>query len=331
MTCPLIGLLLTLVLSLLAAPYTAEAQRPTARSRIGYIRGSAVADAVRHGEMLRQGLRDLRYLEGQHFTLETRAAEGHYDRLPAMAAELVRLPVDVIVAAGVPAIRAATQATSTIPIVMASTFDPVGEGLVTSLSQPGGNVTGVALGPGEHFAGKWVELLKEAVPQVAQVAVLWDARGSPSEPVQRLLVRETERVAAALGLQLHLVEVRELKELDGAFAALTRAGAEALIVLTSARFWTERQRLVALAAQHRLPAMYEHRDFAEAGGLMAYGANMLALTRRAAYYVDRLLQGVKPADLPVEQPTKFELVINLKTAHALGLPIPQQASFRRTR
>jgi putative ABC transport system substrate-binding protein len=205
---------------------------------------------------------------------------------------------------------------------MASTFDPVGEGLVTSLSRPGGHVTGVALGTGEHFAGKWVELLQEALPQVSRVAVLWDSRGSPSVQVQRLLVRETERTAAALGLQLHLVEAREVHELEGAFAAMTSAGAEALIVLSSARFWTERQRVVALAAQHHLPAMYEHRDFAEAGGLLSYGANLLALTRRAAYYVDRLLKGATPADLPVEQPTKFELVLNRKTAQGLGITFP---------
>lgn len=318
----IVGCIVTLTLGLLAAPLTAEAQQPAALPRIGYLRGGSPADAVRHGAVLRQGLQDLGYLEGQHLTIETRTAEGHYDRLPNLAAELVRLPVDVLVAAGAPAIRAAKNATSTIPIVMASTFDPVGEGLVTSLARPGGNVTGVALGTGEHFAGKWVELLKEAVPQVSRVAVLWDSRGSPSVQVQRLLVRETERAAAALGLQLHLVEVREIQELESSFAAMASAGAEALIVLSAARFWTARHRIVALAAQYRLPAMYEHRDFVEAGGLISYGSNMLALTRRAAYYVDRLLKGTTPADLPVEQPTEFELVLNRKTAQLLGITFP---------
>ena len=234
-----VGCIMTLTLSLLTAPRTAEVQRLAALPRIGYLRGGSAADAVRHGEALRQGLRDLGYLEGQHLTIETRAAEGHYDRLPALAAELVRLPVDVIVAAGAPAIRAAQQATSTIPIVMATTVDPVGDGLVASLARPGGNVTGVVLGTGERFAGKWVELLKEAVPQVSRVAVLWAASGSPS--VQRALVRETERAAAALGLQLHLVEVRGVHELEGAFTAMTSAGAEALIVLPSGQLWTARQ------------------------------------------------------------------------------------------
>ena len=321
-----VGCIVTLTLSLLPVPLTAEAQWPAALPRIGYLRGGSAADAVRHGEALRQGLRDLGYLEGQHLTIETRAAEGHYDRLPDLAAELVRLPVDVIVAAGAPAIRAAQHATSTIPIVMATTVDPVGDGLVASLARPGGNVTGVALGTGERFAGKWVELLKEAVPQVSRVAVLWTASGSPS--VQRPLVRETERAAKALGLQLHLVEVREGNELEGAFAAMTSAGAEALIVLPSGQLWTARQRIVALAAQHRLPAMYEHRDFVEAGGLMSYGPNLLALVRRAAYYVDRLLHGTKPTDLPVEQPTQFELVINLKTAQALGLMLSPDFLFQ---
>ena len=197
---------------------------------------------------------------------------------------------------------------------------------MASLARPGGNVTGVALGTGERFAGKWVELLKEAVPQVSRVAVLWAASGSPS--VQRPLVRETERAAAAVGLQLHLEEVRDANELEGAFAAMTRAGAEALIVLPSGQLWTARQRIVALAAQHRLPAMYEHRDFVEAGGLMSYGPNLLALIRRAAYYVDRLLHGTKPTELPVEQPTQFELVINLKTAQALGLMLSPGVLFQ---
>jgi len=260
-------------------------------------------------------------VEGQNITIETRSAAGHYDRLPDLAAELVRLPVDVIVAGGAPAVRAAKHATSTIPIVIAVSTDPVGAGFVASLARPGGNVTGVSLGTGEHFAGKWVELLKEAVPQASRVAVLWDPITGGSS-VLLPLMRETERAAGALGLQLHLVEVRDTNELEGAFAALTSASTEALIVLPSGRFNAERQRSVELAAQHRLPAMYEHREFVEAGGLMSYGPNLLALIRRGAYYVDRILKGAKPADLPVEQPVKFELVINLKAAMALGLTIP---------
>jgi putative ABC transport system substrate-binding protein len=322
MRCRAFAGIVALALTIFVLPLVAAAQKPAKIPRIGYLRSTSAADAVRYGAALRQGLRDLGYIEGQTITIETRVAEGQHERLPGLAAELVRLPVDVIVAGGAPAIRAAKHATSTIPIVMAFSFDPVAGGLVASLARPGGNVTGLALGPGAQFAGKWVELLKEAVPQVLRVAVLWD----PVLPA--LLVKEAERAASSLGLQLQLFEVRSAGEIESEFVPMKSAGAGALIVLPSARFNAERKRIVELAARHRLPAIYEHREFVKAGGLMSYGPNFLALVRRAAYYVDRLLKGSKAADLPVEQPTQFELVINLKTAQALGLTLSPVLLYR---
>ena len=313
-------LIVPLVLGILAAPLVADAQPPKKVPRIGYLRSGSTADAARYGEALRQGLRDLGYIEGQNITIETRAADGHLERLPGLAAELLRLPVDVIVAGGTPAIRAAKQATSTVPIVIAVSTDPVGAGLVESLARPGGNVTGLSLGAGEQFAGKWVELLKEIVPRASRVAAVWDPLAGPHV---LSFVRATEVAAQAAGVRLQLLQARNAKEIEDAFAAMSGRGAEALIVLPSSQFNAERKRIVELAAKHRLPAIYEQREFVDVGGLMSYGANLLALFRRAAYYVDRILKGTKPGDLPVEQPTTFEMVINLKTAKALGLTIPQ--------
>jgi putative ABC transport system substrate-binding protein len=218
-----------------------------------------------------------------------------------------------------PAGRAAMQATNTIPIVMApGGHDPVGAGFVANLAYPGGNVTGVSMGIGEQFAEKWVELLKEAAPQMSRVAVLWD----PTRPAMRAILTATERAARALGLQVHFLEARDPAEVEQALVAMRRAEAEALIMLPSILFGREHRPGSAFMAQSQLPAIYWDRGFAEAGGLMAYGPNVRALMRRAAYYVDRILKGVKPADLPVEQPTQFELVLNLKTAKALGITMP---------
>jgi putative ABC transport system substrate-binding protein len=322
-----IGILVifALILGVLAAPLAAEAQQPTKVHRIGWLgAGPPPPEPNPWLEAFRQGLRDLGYVEGQNITIEERYAAGKPERLPALAAELVQRPVDVLVAAG-PVVQVAKQATSIIPIVMATGgVDPVVAGLVASLERPGGNVTGVALSTGVEIAGKWVELLQQALGQVSRVAVLWDPTGTTGRP----MVREVERVAPAVGLQVHLVEARDAAEFDDAFAAMTRAGAEALIVLSSGTFDREGRRLVVLAARHRLPAIYEHRRFVDAGGLMSYGANVEAMIYRAAYYVDRILKGAKPADLPVEQPTKFEWVINLKTAKALGLTIPSTLLFQ---
>jgi putative ABC transport system substrate-binding protein len=311
---------LTLALSLLAMVPWAEAQFPGKKlRRIGYLQDTSPdVDPHRHEAFL-QGLRALGWAEGQNLVIDYRYAHGQDDRLPALAAELVHLQVEVIVARIAPAVRAAMQATSTIPIVMAhGGHDPVEARFVTSLARPGGNVTGVSMGIGEQFAEKWAELLKEAAPQVSRVAVLWD----PTRPAMRAILTATERAARALGLRVQLLEARDLSEVEQALVAIRREEAEALIMLPSILFGREHRPGSAFMAQTRLPAIYWDRKFAEAGGLMAYGPNVRALMRRAAYYVDRILKGTKPADLPVEEPTQFELVINLKTAKALGITMP---------
>jgi putative ABC transport system substrate-binding protein len=264
-------------------------------------------------EAFRHGLRDLGYVEGQNIILEYRFAAGQNERLPALAAELVQLQVDVLVTNSGPGAQAAKDATTTIPIVTTTS----GHYVVAGLAQPGGNITGLTLMAPE-LGGKRLELLKEALPHVSRVAVLWNA-GNPVSPDE---LREVEAAARGLGLQLHARAIRHPDELASAFAALTREGAEALIALADAVFWSHRVRVVALAAQHRLPAVFDAREFAEAGGLMTYGPSVPDSYRRAAIYVDKILKGMKPADLPVEQPMKFELVLNLKTAQALGITMP---------
>jgi putative ABC transport system substrate-binding protein len=263
-------------------------------------------------------LRELGYVEGQNVFIEGRYYGDQLDRLPALAAELVRLPVDVIVAGAAPAPEAAREATSTIPIVMAGLHpDPVGSGLVASLARPGGNVTGLAAEASELRA-KQLQLLKEAVPRLGHVAVLAD----PANPLHARELRGVERAARLLKVRVRVLEVRAPSEFAEAFSVATREHAGALMVFGGSMLYSHRARLVELAAQSRLPLMSGAREFAEAGGLMSYGADVLASFRRAADYVDRILKGAKPADLPVEQPTKFSLVINLKTAKALGLTIP---------
>jgi putative ABC transport system substrate-binding protein len=301
------------------APWAA-AQLPGQKvPRIGYLQDTSPAvDPHRHEAFL-EGLRALGWVEGQNLVIEYRYAHGNDALLPALAAELVRLQVEVIVARIAPAVRAAMQATNTIPIVMAhGGHDPVEAGFVASLAHPGGNVTGVSMGIGEQFAEKWVELLKEAAPQVSRMAVLWD----PTRPAMRAILTATERAARAFGLQVHLLEARDPAEVEQALVAMRRAEAEALIMLPSILFGREHRAGSAFMAQSRLPAIYWDRGFAEAGGLMSYGPDVRALMRRAAYYVDRILKGAKPTELPVEQPTKFELVLNLKTAQALGITFP---------
>ncbi len=309
----------TLGLGLLAAPFTAEAQQAAKVARIGYLAGN-LATSPHLLEAFRQGLRDLGYVEGRNVVIEYRDAEGKLERLPALAAELVALKVDVILAGGTPQALAAKQATRTLPIVFAAHADPVGSGLVTSLARPGGNVTGLSLLAPE-LVGKRLEQLKQAVPGVNRVAGLWEP-GAYVELTERDILKETEVAARALGVRLQFVEARGPADFDRAFSDMTRARAGALTVWSTPMFTGERRRLVDLAAKNRLPAVYAQRDFVDAGGLMSYGPNGPDLFRRAATYVDKILKGAKPADLPVEQPTKFELVINLKTAKALGLTIP---------
>jgi putative ABC transport system substrate-binding protein len=269
------------------------------------------------------GLRQLGYIEGQNITFVIRSPEEGGKPLADLAAELVSLNVNVIVTAGPPATRAAKNATGTIPIVMATMGDPVESGFVASLARPGGNVTGLSLMAPE-LAGKRLQLLKEVVPRASRVAML----SNPTNPGSALTVRETEAAARVLGVQLQPLEMRAPEEIDRAFEAAIRGRASALIVVDNPLVLSHRARIVALAAKSRLPAIYGFREVVEAGGLMSYAADLSDLLRRAATYVDKILKGAKPADLPVEQPTKFEFVINLKTAKALGLTIPQAILFR---
>ena len=305
--------------SLLAAPLAVGAQQEAKIARIGYL-GDPLAAGPHVLEAFRQGLRDLGYVEGRNLVIEYRDAEGKLELLPALAAELVALKVDVIVAAGTPPALAAKHATKTIPIVFPAVADPVTSGLVTSLARPGGNVTGLT-GLGPELVGKWLEQLKQAVPGVSRVAVLWqpDAFG---ERTEKDMLKRAEVAARALGVRVQFVEARVPADFDRAFSEMTRARAGALTVFPSPMCGSEVRRLVDLAAKNRLPAVYQWKEFVDAGGLMSYGPNLADLYRRAATYVDKILKGAKTADLPVEQPTKFELVINLKTAKALGLTIP---------
>jgi putative tryptophan/tyrosine transport system substrate-binding protein len=320
-----IGLAVVLAVSLVLALLAAEAQEATKIARIGYLALDRAA-SPHLVEAFLQGLRDLGYVEGRNVVIEYRDAGGKSERLPALAAELVALKVDVILAGGTPQALAAKQATKTIPIVVASATAPVTDGLVTSLAQPGGNVTGLSfLAP--ELVGKRLELLKQAVPGVGQIAVLWHP-GSAGERTQKDMLKETEVAARALGVRLQFVEARGPADFDRAFSEMTRARSDALTVLGSPMFFNERRRLVDLAAKNRLPAVYGFREVANAGGLMAYGPNNDDMFRRAATYVDKILKGAKPGDLAVEQPTKFYLVINLKTAKALGLTIPQSVLVR---
>jgi putative ABC transport system substrate-binding protein len=316
---------ITLLLGGLFSPVAAEAQQAAKVARIGYLATNLVANP-HLPEAFRQGLRDLGYVEGRNVVIEYRSAEG-IERIPALAAELVALKVDVIfVGGGTRVTLAAMQATKTIPIVFTGVGDPVTSGLVTNLARPGGNVTGLS-GLGPELVGKRLEQLTQAVPGVTRVAIL-RLPGALGERTEKDMLQGADVAARALGVRLQFVEARGPADFDRAFSDMTRAHAGALTVLPSNRFLREHRRLVDLAAKNRLPAVYTSREFVDAGGLMAYGANLADLYRRAATYVDKILKGTKPGDLPVEQPTKFELVINLKTAKALGLTIPQSVLGR---
>jgi putative ABC transport system substrate-binding protein len=278
-------------------------------------------------EAFRQGLRELGYLEGRSIVVEYRWADGKFDKLPELAAELIRSNVDVIVPAVTQASIAAKKATGTIPIVMVGVSDPVGSGLVNSLARPGTNVTGTSSMTAE-IVGKQLELLKETLPKISPVAALWN----PANPVfQALQLREIDLAARTLGVHLQFVEARGPEEIDRAFAAISKAGTRAIIVLGDPVFISHRKRIADLATKRRLPAVSGTREHAEAGGLMAYGPSFPAMYRRTAYYVDKILKGAKPADLPIEQPTKFEFIINLRTAKQIGLTIPPNVLARADR
>jgi len=300
----------------------AEAQQPGRTARIGVLLFNTPES---HPDLLafRESLRQRGYVEGQNIVLEYRSAESN-ERLPALAAELVkRRPDAIVVPSYTPAMRAAKEATRTIPIVVITAGDPVGSGLVASLAQPGGNVTGLTVMSPE-LAGKRLELLKEILPRLVRVAVLWN----PANPPKVVEWKETQVAATRLGLKLQSLEVRRPSDFDGAFAIAQKERAEALIMLADPLITSNRKRIVDFASRSRLPSTYTFRDSIDAGGLVAYGPSRTDLFRRAAAYVDKVLKGAKPADLPVEQPTKFDLVINLKTAKALGLNIPASLLLR---
>ena len=306
----------TLTGGLLTAPLAAEAQQAGKVWRIGFLGGSpsTVGPFIQAFE---QGLRELGYVDGQNVAIEYRSTQGHDERLPLLAAELVRLKVDVLVASTTVRAVAAKKTTTTIPIVMVNVSHPVENGLVASLARPGGNVTGLTR-LDLDLTDKNLSLLAEAVPGLVRVAVL----SNPTEPANPPLLRRAKDAAGSLGLQLTIVEAGAANELANAFSVMVRARVSALLVLADGMFWGERTRIADLALRHRLPSMFGNTEFAKAGGLMTYSPDSVDPYRRVGYYVDRILKGAKPGDLPIEQPTKFEFVINLKTAKALGLTIP---------
>lgn len=301
-------------------PDRALGQAPAKPPRIGWLTSSVVH--TRNVDAFREEMRALGYRE---IRLEIRAAEGKMDRLPAQAAELVALPLDVIVTDGGPAAVAAHRATTTMPIVIgAAAIDLVRQGLVASLARPGGNVTGFLISTGVELDGKRLELLREALPSATRMAVVWN----PRNDANLHKVASLESPARALGLQLEPIQARDVQDIDRALGGGVRRRVDAMLTLADAFLWSQRERIAAVAARHRLPAMYPELDFSESGGLMAYGPSVADNFRRAAGYVNRILKGTKPADLPIEQPATLELVINLKTARALGLTIPQSLLVR---
>jgi len=311
---------------LFALSFSAEAQQPAEITRIGYLDAVSLSVNAAPVEAFRQGLRTLGYVEGKNIFIEWRSADGKLDRLPALAAELVHLKVDIIVTGGRSATRADKEATSTIPIVMAQDPDPVGTGFVASLAQPGGNITGLSnLRP--ELSGKRLELMKEIVAKLARLAVL----GTSSVPGNAQSLKEMELGASAVRVQLQYLDVLGPKEIETVFRAASKGRADAVLVLGSPFLLSHRIQVVDLALKSQLPAIYYSTEFVEDGGLMSYGVNINDLFRRAATYVDKILKGTKPADLSVEQPTKYELVINLKTAKQIGLTIPQSVLYRADR
>jgi len=311
---------------LVALSNPAQAQQPTKIPRIGYLSGTSPSAIVARTEAFRQGLRELGYVEGKNIVIEWQSAEGKPDRLPALAAELVRLKVDIIVTSAATLTRAAKQATSTIPIVMTNDTDPVANGFVASLARPGGNITGLStLAP--ELSGKQLELLKEIVPRLSRVAVL----GTSTVPGHAQVSKEMELAAGALGVKLQYLDVLGPKDIEIAFRAASKGRAGAVLVLASAVLYSERIQVVDLAVKNRLPTIYFRSEFVEGGGLLSYATSFSDLDRRAATYVDKILKGAKPADLPVEQPKKFEFIINLKAAKQIGLTIPPNVLVRADR
>lgn len=314
--------MLAAAIVLVAGPIAAQAQQTSKVYRIGFV--TTTSPAAGSIAPFRQGLKEAGYIEGKNMLVEARFASGRQELLPDLVNDLIRQKVDVLVVLSTATTVAARNATSTIPIVFASVFDPVAAGIVPSLARPGGNITGSAIGVGEDFGGKWVELLKEAVPGMSRAAVLWN----PANQSSAQSARAIQGAARALNVELDLFESGNAASLDRALNAIAASRAEGLIIAPDPHFTTNRTKVVRFAASRRLPAVYFFRSFADAGGLMAYGANNADSIRAAAKYVDKILKGAKPADLPVDQPTRFELVINLKTAKALGLKMPRSLLVR---
>jgi putative tryptophan/tyrosine transport system substrate-binding protein len=311
-----VGCIMTLTLSFLAVPLAANAQQSGKVARVGVLCPITCTDPSL--EVFRHALHGLGYVEGQNLVLVFRTAEGHIERLPDLAVELVRLPVDVLFTSwGTAAALAAKQVTTTVPIVMGAVGDPVAAGLVASLARPGGNITGLS-SLTLDLEGKRLELLKDLLPTLARVAVLWD----PTNPYSALALEQTQQTARHMGVQIYPVRVHAAEDFESAFETLARERPDALIVHGYIVLVQHRTRIVDFVAQHRLPTIYSLRDFVEAGGLMAYGVHLPEVYRRAAAHVDKVLKGTKPAEIPVEQPTKFELIVNLKTARELGLTMP---------
>jgi putative tryptophan/tyrosine transport system substrate-binding protein len=316
-------LCLTLCAMLFALCSSAHAQQPTKIPRIGFLIGGSASSAAARTDAFRQGLSELGYVEGKNIVIEWRHGEGKLDHLPTLVAELMRFKVDIIVTTGGTPTRAAKEATSTVPIVMAQDSDPVGSGFVTSLARPGGNITALSsLAP--ELGGKRLELLKEIVPKLSRIAIL----GTSTNPGYAQTIREMELAAGAFGVRLQYLDVRAVKDIETAFRAAAMERADAVLLLVSFVLNSQRKQITDLAVKSRLPAIYYNPEWVEDGGLMSYGVSFTDLYRRAAIYVDKILKGAKPADLPVEQPTKFELGINLKTAKQIGLTIPSSVLAR---
>ncbi|MGH7262748.1 MAG: ABC transporter substrate-binding protein [Candidatus Rokuibacteriota bacterium] len=318
------GLVVTVVLAILLGPL-AHAQQSGKVPRIGFLGNSTAALETNLVGPFREGLRDLGYDEGRNVLIEYRWAEGNYERFPALIAELIALKVDVIVTAGTPATLAVKKATASVPLVMIAVGDPVGTGIVASLGRPGGNITGLtSISP--ELDGKRLELLREVVPGISHIAVLWNA----GSPLQVVAEKQTQAAARVLRMKMLSLGVRTQEEIEAAFATMVRERPGALLVLADRLFLHHRARIMEFATKHRLPGVHAYRELVEAGGLMSYGPSYAGMHRRAATYVDKILKGAKPGDLPVEQPATFELVINMKAARTLGLTIPQFVLLRAT-
>ena len=321
------GLVLAVMAGTLAAPLPSFAQQPGNIARVGFLHPASPQGAEIFLQAFRDGLRELGYVEGKNLQIEVRWGDGKLERLPALATELVQANVNVIVAASSPSIVAASKATRTIPIVMPLSSDPVGDGLVASLARPGGNITGLSVMSPE-LGEKRIQLLKELFPKVSRaMAVLWN----PAYVGMRARFEQAQVAAPAVGLTVRSMEVRDARELDAAFEGITREHPEALLILVDPFTRSQRSRIVEFAAAQRLPAIYESSEFVDVGGLISYGPNIADQFRRAAIYVDKILKGAKPADLPIEQPTSFELVINMSAARALGIKLPESIRLRASR